>query len=105
MLTESGLPKLAIGQRVRFFLEAFPYQRYGAVNAKLDWISPAIVSSPEGPRFVALASVEEGGQSKRSKALSLRVGMRGQARIVVGRRTLIEYAFDPIRQLRENTRE
>src|ERR1700730_9443356 len=29
---ESGLPKLAIGQRVRFFFAAFPYQRYGAVD-------------------------------------------------------------------------
>jgi hypothetical protein len=28
--------------------------------------------------------------------------MRGQARVVVGRRTMIEYAFEPIRQLREN---
>ncbi len=31
--------------------------------------------------------------------------MGGQARIVVGERTLIEYAFEPIRQLRENMRE
>lgn len=105
LLTESGLPKLAIGQRVRFFLEAFPYQRYGAVNATLDWISPAVVSSPDGPRFVALASIDESAAQKRAKPLSLRVGMRGEARVVVGRRTMIEYAFDPIRQLRENTRE
>jgi hypothetical protein len=28
--------------------------------------------------------------------------MKGQAHIVVGGRTLIEYAFEPIRQLRES---
>mgnify|MGYP003694436815 CR=1 FL=1 len=28
-------------------------------------------------------------------------GMKGEARIRVGSRTLIEYAFEPIRQLRE----
>jgi hypothetical protein len=28
--------------------------------------------------------------------------MRGEARIVVGKRTMIESAFEPIRQLREN---
>lgn len=104
-LSETGLPKLAIGQRVRFFLEAFPYQRYGAVNAKLDWISPAAVASPDGPRFVALASIDESAKRAGSKPLALRVGMRGQARIVVGRRTLIEYAFEPVRQLRESARE
>jgi multidrug efflux pump subunit AcrA (membrane-fusion protein) len=103
LLTEAGLPKLSVGQRVRFFFDAFPYQRYGTVNAKLDWVSPSVVTSPEGPRFVALASIDE-DLSKRAKPLSARVGMRGEARIVVGTRTLIEYAFEPIKQLRENTR-
>lgn len=104
-LNEGGLPKLAIGQRVRFFFDAFPYQRYGAVNAKLDWISPSVVVTPEGPRFVALASIDDTEKGGRSKPLAVRVGMRGEARIVTGRRTLIEYAFEPVRQLRENMRE
>ena len=30
--------------------------------------------------------------------------MKGEARIVVGSRTLVEYIFEPIRQLRENMR-
>jgi len=100
---ESGLPKLAVGQRVRFFFAAFPYQRYGAVDAKLDWISPSAVSSPDGSHFVGLASLDENKKNK--SKVQPRVGMRGEARIVVGRRTLIEYAFEPIRQLRENIRE
>ena len=100
---ETGLPKLAIGQRVRFFFAAFPYQRYGAVDAKLDWISPSAVSSPDGSHFVGLASLDENKKNK--SKVQPRVGMRGEARIVVGRRTLIEYAFEPIRQLRENIRE
>jgi multidrug resistance efflux pump len=103
-LSEAGLPKLAVGQRVRFFFDAFPYQRYGAVSAKLEWISPSAVSSPEGPHFVALASLDQADLSAHKRPLSLRVGMAGQARILVGRRTLIEYAFEPIRQLRENMR-
>ena len=104
-LAESGLPKLAIGQRIRFFFDAFPYQRYGAVSAKLDWISPSAVSSAEGPHFVALASLDAADMPSRRHPLSLRVGMGGQARIVVGQRTMIEYAFEPIQQLRENMRE
>ena len=104
-LSEAGLPRLALGQRVRFFFEAFPYQRYGAVNARLDWISPSAVVTPDGPRFVALASVDTSENSAKKKPLPIRVGMRGEARIVVGRRTLIEYAFDPIRQLSEDMTE
>jgi multidrug resistance efflux pump len=105
MLSETGLPKLSVGQRVRFFFDAFPYQRYGAVSAKLDWISPSGVTSADGPRFVALASLDQADMPSRKRPLALRVGMGGQARIVVGQRTFIEYAFEPIRQLRENMRE
>jgi multidrug efflux pump subunit AcrA (membrane-fusion protein) len=104
-LSEAGLPRLAIGQRVRFFFEAFPYQRYGAVNARLDWISPSAVATPEGPRFVGLASLETSESPARKKPLAIKVGMRGEARIVVGRRTLIQYAFEPIRQLSEEMTE
>ena len=102
-LAETGLPKLAVGQRVRFFFEAFPYQRYGAVSAKLEWISPSVVATPEGQRFTALASIDEPPPGDRKKPLALRVGMRGQARIIVGHRTPIEYAFEPVKQLREST--
>ena len=34
--------------------------------------------------------------------LNPRVGMRGEARITVGRRTLLEIIFEPLRRLREN---
>jgi hypothetical protein len=30
--------------------------------------------------------------------------MQGEARVIVGGRMIIEYALDPIRQLRENAR-
>ena len=31
--------------------------------------------------------------------------MKGEAHIIVGGRSLIEYAFEPIRQLRENMKQ
>ncbi len=101
---ESGLPKLATGQKVRLFFEAFPYQRYGTITGELEWISPAAVSARDSQTFLARANMHElqfrsGGQTK-----PLRVGMKGEARILVGSRTLVEYAFEPIRQLREQLR-
>jgi multidrug resistance efflux pump len=105
-LNETGLPKLAIVQRVRYFFEAFPYQRYGAVTGKLDWISESAVTTADGTHFVALGSLDRYEISPRAgQVLPLRVGMRGQAHIIVGGRTLIEYAFEPIRQLRENMKQ
>jgi multidrug efflux pump subunit AcrA (membrane-fusion protein) len=101
-LSEAGLPKLAVAQRVRYFFEAFPYQRYGTIPGKLEWISPSTVTTTDGSHFVALGSLDRYEISPGAgRVLSLRVGMRGQAHIIVGGRTLIEYAFEPIRQLRE----
>jgi multidrug resistance efflux pump len=105
-LNEAGLPKLAVGQRVRYFFQAFPYQRYGAVTGKLDWISPSGVSSGDGSHFIALASLDRSEIYVRARqSLPLRVGMQGEAHIIVGGRTMIEYAFEPIRQLRESMRQ
>jgi multidrug resistance efflux pump len=98
MLNESGLAKLKSDQSVRFFFEAFPYQRYGALSGKLDWVSPSPVTDSTGQHFVALASIDE---SANRRHLPLRSGMKGEARVRVGSRTLIEFALEPIRQLRE----
>src|SRR5881397_443083 len=106
VLAEAGFPKLAIAQRVRYFFEAFPYQRYGTVTGKLDWISPSAVTSPDGSHFIALGSLDRYEISQDAgKVLPLRVGMRGDAHVIIGGRTLIEYAFEPIRQLRESMKQ
>jgi len=105
-LSEAGLAKLAVAQRIRYFFEAFPYQRYGTVTGKLDWVSPSAVTTAEGAYFIALGSLDRYEISPRTgQALPLRVGMKGEARIIVGGRTLIDYAFEPIRQLRESMRQ
>jgi multidrug resistance efflux pump len=106
ILPEAGVPKLAIAQRVRYFFEAFPYQRYGAITGKLDWISPSAVTTTDGSHFIALGSLDRYEISQQpGKVLPLCVGMRGNAHVIVGGRTLIEYAFEPIRQLRESMRQ
>ena len=106
MLNETGLPRLAVAQRVRYFFDAFPYQRYGTITGKVDLISPSAVTTTEGSRFVALGSLDSYEISSRAgQALPLRVGMKGDAHIIVGSRTLIEYAFEPIRRLRESIKQ
>jgi len=103
LVREQGLPRLAPGQKVRLFFEAFPYQRYGTATGNLEWISSAAVSSSDGSTFIARAVLDQNSFSSHGHGHPLRVGMKGEARIVVGSRTLIEYAFEPIRQLREQT--
>ncbi len=103
-LDESALARLQPGQRVRFFFEAYPYQRYGTVTGRLDWITPAAVSARDSSHFRAAGSLDQTSLKGGGKTLPLRVGMKGEARILVGHRTLVEHIFEPIRQLRENLR-
>jgi len=104
LLEEAGVPKLAPGQKVRLFFEAFPYQRYGTITGKLEWISPAAVNSPEGQRFTGRATLDQTAFRILGQERPLRVGMKGEARLLVGTRTLVEFAFEPLRQLRELSR-
>src|SRR5260370_18121647 len=105
-VNETGLPRLAVTQRIRYFFQAFPYQRYGAVTGKLDWISPSSVPTSYLSHFIALGSLDRSVISPRpGQILPLRVGMRGDAHIIVGGRTLIEYEFEPTQQLRESMKQ
>ncbi len=102
---EEGVSRLAAGQTVRLFFEGFPYQRFGTVTSRIEWVSPAAVSSADGPRFTASARPDHLVIQAHGRSNPLRIGMQGEARAVVGRRALIEYAFEPIRRLRENLRQ
>jgi len=101
---EEGVSQLSPGHSARLFFDAFPYQRYGTVSACIDWVSPAAVTVDSQRIFTASAHLNQLSIDAHGKTNLLRMGMKGEARAVVGRRTLIEYAFEPVRQLRENMR-
>jgi len=103
-LPETALPKVKLRQSVRLSLEAFPYQRFGMADGEVSWLSPQrqqIEDLSGQPHFVALVTIP---RDQRFDTEQLLAGMQGEARIIVGNRTLLEYAFEPIRALRERMR-
>jgi multidrug efflux pump subunit AcrA (membrane-fusion protein) len=54
------------------------------------------------PGSSALASLDQTSISVKGEPRPLRVGMKGEARVIVGNRRLIEYALEPVRKLRED---
>jgi len=105
ILEERGMARLREGQPVKLLFEAFPYQRYGVVDGSLTWLSPSAIAGGNGDeRFMAYVAPDALEIGAGDQIRPLRTGMRGEARIQVGRRTVIEYAFAPLRQLRENMR-
>ena len=97
-LPQEGAATVRPGQAVKLLYSAFPYQRYGARAATIRWISPA----GEASGLRAFADLEGDGVMVNGQRRPLVPGMSGNARVIVGRRTLVSYAFEPIRQLREN---
>jgi membrane fusion protein len=98
---EDGVPRLQQGQKVQLFFTAFPYERFGSGLGTLQWVSPAAVATPNGEQFVVRVALDTPTMNVQGQARPLRPGMHGEARILVGRRTVIEYVFEPIRKLRE----
>ncbi|MEO8335012.1 MAG: HlyD family efflux transporter periplasmic adaptor subunit [bacterium] len=106
-LGQQDVSRVRVGQGAKLLYDAFPYQRFGARAGRVRWVGPAsagrATSTPtaEGV-FRALIDAGDSTIAVRGEPRPLLVGMRGEARVVTGRRSLISYAFEPIRALREN---
>jgi membrane fusion protein len=101
-LPQDGIALVRAGQPVKLLYDAFPYQRYGVRQATVSWVSPASVAEKEGQAFRAFADLKDDTVVVKGQRRSVSTGMGGRARIIVGRRTLVSYAFEPLRQLKEN---
>lgn len=101
---QGGLARLRPGQNVKLLYDAFPYQRFGVKVGIIRWSSPAGSSAAGASEFRALAELNDQSIRVDGEERPLAPGMRGKAQIVVGRRSAISYAFDPLRQLREAIR-
>jgi hemolysin D len=97
-----GAGRITPGLVVRLLYDAFPYQRYGVKHGTVRWVSPASVAVKDRPVFRVLVDIEEHAVRVKGESRPLMPGMGGRADVVVGRRSLVSYAFEPIRMLRES---
>jgi hemolysin D len=103
--------KIAIAEQDRAFLReglpvklkfsAFPYQRYGVINGKVEYISPATKPSSQNkqPVYEGRVALTRDHYQVDDKRYPLRYGMTATAEIVVRERRLIDLALDPFRQV------
>jgi multidrug efflux pump subunit AcrA (membrane-fusion protein) len=99
---QSAIGRIEPGAMVKLRYDAFPYQRHGVQWGSVRWISPASLEMQEGQQFRVLVDIDADGVMVDGARRPFLAGMSGRADVVVGRRTLASYAFDPVRQLREN---
>jgi membrane fusion protein len=101
-LPERGLALVRVGQPVKLLYDAFPYERYGVHFGTLRWLSPASSAGPLGATFRAIADLDADSVGVQGQRRPVLPGMTGRAAVVVGRRSLVSYAIEPLRQLRES---
>ncbi|HYL82421.1 MAG TPA: HlyD family efflux transporter periplasmic adaptor subunit, partial [Candidatus Acidoferrum sp.] len=99
---QSGVGLIKPGQPVKLLYDAFPYQRYGMRYGTIRWVSPASVQVKDQPVFRILVNIQDEAVVVKGQPRPLLAGMEGKADIVIGKRSLLSFAFEPIRQLKEN---
>lgn len=105
VLPQSGLPQVHAGQDVKLRYDAFPYQRFGVQYGSVKWLGPAGGAGPDQGGFRALVELRRDSIRVKGTWRRLLPGMGGDGDIMIGRRSLLSYAFEPIRALKESFAE
>ncbi len=97
----SAIGFLAIGQQVRLAVDAFPFQHFGTVPARIEAIAaaPEILKSENGQQqsyYPVTARLERNWIPAYGKRQPLITGMTFSARVVTERRTLLQWLLAPL---------
>lgn len=97
----SAIGFLAVGQEVRLAVDAFPYQHFGTVPARIETIATApetmkIESGQQRSYYPVTARLERDWVPADGKRQPLITGMSFSARIVIERRTLLQWLLAPL---------
>jgi membrane fusion protein len=92
---------LKVGQPVRLAIDAFPYQTFGTVKARIWRISSAVVPRANGrggsePVYLVTATIDDLSVTAFGRKQPLLPGMMLTARIVTARESLLERLFEPM---------
>jgi membrane fusion protein len=101
-----------VGQPVTLRYEAFPYERFGQYHGRVEsvgkdiWTQGQTVGplSAHEPVYRIVVAIDKQEITSGKDSLPLRAGMVASADLLMERRTLLEWLFQPIIQLRERMR-
>ena len=108
LIPTSAIGFVESGQEVRVRYDAFPYQHFGVQRARLREVARSVLFDGDayGPLRVTTpaypAAIDLVGQSIRAdeRDVPLQSGMLFSADIVLERRTLLEWVFEPLLRMR-----
>ena len=106
MMLTIGVPDvnrglLKVGMTVKIKFRAFPYQRYGFITGRLEYIAPAAKFSKQGQAlYKGHVSLERDYFMVNGEKIQLRYGMTAVAEIVVQKRRFVDMVLAPFKKLK-----
>lgn len=90
-----------VGQEVKLSIDAFPYQQFGTIKARILTIPGAPISSADAmgnaiPVYIAIAEIHAPYMMAFGKKQPLLSGMTLSARITTRKQSLFEWLFEPL---------
>lgn len=93
----SDIANITTGQPSRLKFSAYDFAIYGALDAKVRFISADTVTYEEGDSFyIARLEPERSYLGPDKRPLPIRVGMTVEADIITGKKTILQYLLKPI---------
>lgn len=101
---ESGF--LKIGMPVKLKFDAYPFQDYGVVTGRLQWISPdaKVVETPQGKveTYELEIVLEQSTIQVNNKRIPLAPGQPAIAEVIVRQRRISDLLLDPFKKLQKD---
>lgn len=95
-IPDTAVASVVPGQTASVAIDAFPYQTYGTVQARITAVSNAAVMDGDTRSFVATARLERNEVRAYGVQRPVRPGMTVTARIKTMDRTLMQWILDPL---------
>lgn len=93
LIPQYNLGKVKTGQEVLLKFQAYPYQEFGSVKGRIEFIS----NTPSDSGYLAKIILPEGLVTNYKRLVQYRTGLSMQADIITDKRRLLERFFSSIR--------
>jgi hemolysin D len=100
---DSGFLKVGMPVKIKF--DAYPFQEYGIVQGKVNWISPDSKVSQTVPgnieTFELEIALEQQYVQNGDKHIPLTAGQTATAEVIIRQRRIIDFVLDPFKKLQK----
>jgi multidrug efflux pump subunit AcrA (membrane-fusion protein) len=99
-MAETRAGKVQKNQPIKLLFDAFPHTRYGTKTSRIAWVNP----TTEDGKLLLHGALADAYMVVDGARHPLRAGMQGEARIILGERTILDYVLEPLRSLKQQVR-